>query len=215
MTVCATQQDLGIRLWPRRRTQPHAGRRPLAQHLPAEAEQFGRPAPGRGGTCRCLPPALFRHQAAEILLVQAKPASASTARCSSSRVKVGAISSNTTGRYFSLPRSRAMAVARMRRWSNSMGVPQALSAVRKFSPALRIRPARLSASQKQTFLHRRSPAASYQSSSYTVVKAPALQLAISSSPPSSRKPPTRDAGSRRCVAVAGRTYPAQRVLPPR
>ena len=41
-------------------------------------------------------------------------------------VKVGGINSNTTGRYFILPRNRAIAVARIRRWSKLMPVPSAL-----------------------------------------------------------------------------------------
>ncbi len=53
----------------------------------------------------------------------AGPDIASTVRCNSSSVKDGAINSNTTGRYFILPRSRAIAVARMRRWSNIIAAP--------------------------------------------------------------------------------------------
>ena len=52
-----------------------------------------------------------------------RPEIASTVSCSSVSVNSGAISSKITGRYFSLARSRAMAVARMRRWSSRIGSP--------------------------------------------------------------------------------------------
>ena len=54
------------------------------------------------------------------------PASASTVRCSCSKVKPGGISSNTTGRYLILPRSRPIAVARIRRWSSAIAAPVAV-----------------------------------------------------------------------------------------
>ena len=89
--------------------QPHARRRPLAQHLAAEAEQLGRPAAGRG--C-ALPvpstrPAVL-DQAAEVLLVQAHAGQRLDRRAAAaSRVNAGGSSSKTTGRYLSLPRSAA------------------------------------------------------------------------------------------------------------
>lgn len=51
------------------------------------------------------------------------PDRASTVRWSWSRVNYGGISSNTTGRYLILPRSRPIAVASTRRWSKAMGTP--------------------------------------------------------------------------------------------
>ena len=62
--------------------------------------------------------------------MQRRPEIASTVRCSSVSVNSAGISSNTTGRYFSLARSRAIAVARMRRWSKRIGSPSAGSVPR-------------------------------------------------------------------------------------
>ena len=59
------------------------------------------------------------------------PDSASTVRCNCSKVKDGGISSNTTGRYLILPRSRPIAVARMRRWSAAIGTPETGPSVRR------------------------------------------------------------------------------------
>jgi len=56
---------------------------------------------------------------------QARPEIASTVCCNSVSVNSGGKSSNTTGRYFSLARSRAIAVARIRRWSKRIATPRA------------------------------------------------------------------------------------------
>ena len=96
-----------------------SGDRPFGQHRVAEAEQLGRTAAGVGRRSRRFPrpvPAA-RSGGGSSACARSRPASASTLRCSCSRVKVGGISSNTTGRYLILARSRAMPVARMRRWS--------------------------------------------------------------------------------------------------
>ena len=58
-------------------------------------------------------------------LCRCRPEIASTVRCNSVSVNSAGKSSNTTGRYFSLARSRAIAVARMRRWSKRMETPSA------------------------------------------------------------------------------------------
>ena len=90
----------------------------------------GAPAAPRGGSGTA-PPAVRRSRSSispvgstsaavstsrrKFCLCRCRPEIASTVRCNSVSVNSCAISSNTTGRYFSLARSRAMAVARMRR----------------------------------------------------------------------------------------------------
>ena len=70
-------------------------------------------------------PRLFLASAALALMLSAcKPAdTASAAACRSDRVKAPGVRSNSTGRYFSLLRSRPSPVARMRRWSDAMARP--------------------------------------------------------------------------------------------
>ena len=93
---------------------PGAG--PLLHHLAAEAEQRRRPPAGRG---RHLAGRLDQRgafdQPAEILLVQMAAGDRLDGVLQFGERESSGISSNTTGRYFSLPRSRAIAVARMRR----------------------------------------------------------------------------------------------------
>ena len=94
------------------------------------------PAARRGGTGTAWPAGGARGHVAglstrsccsisrrKFCLCSPRPASASTACCNCSRVNWAGISSNTTGRYLILARSRAMPVARMRRWSWRMGSP--------------------------------------------------------------------------------------------
>ena len=56
-------------------------------------------------------------------LCRLRPETASAPAWSCDRVKTPGVRSNSTGRYFSLLRSRPSAVARMRRWSEAIGRP--------------------------------------------------------------------------------------------
>ena len=88
----------------------------LLHHLAAEAEQRRRPPAGRGrGLAGRLDQGRGLHQAAEVLLVQAAAGDRLDRALQLGERELGAISSKMTGRYLSLARSRAIAVARMRR----------------------------------------------------------------------------------------------------
>ena len=60
-------------------------------------------------------------------MCSSKPTMASTACCSDNKVNVGVVKSNMMGRYLSLPRTRPIAVASMRRWSDPIEVPVRLA----------------------------------------------------------------------------------------
>ena len=102
----------------RRPGSPTPGRRPLPQHLPAEAKQLGRPAAGAGvdPTGPLDEPGLL-DQPAEVLLVEADPREGLDDALELEQGEVGGSSSKTTGRYLQLAAQPASAVARMRRWS--------------------------------------------------------------------------------------------------
>ena len=90
----------------------------LAQNLAPEPDEFRRPAAGLGeDLAGFLDQPLLVDEAAEILLVQPPPGKRLDGALERNSVKLAGISSNTTGRYLILARSRAMPVARMRRWS--------------------------------------------------------------------------------------------------
>ena len=97
--------------------QPQPGCRPFEHDLAAEAHEPRRPAAGlRADAAGLLDQALLLDQAAEVLLVQPHAGQRlDRALQLQQRERAGGISSKTTGRYLILPRSRPIAVARMRR----------------------------------------------------------------------------------------------------
>ena len=112
---------------------PIAAPAPAAPAAPRGGSGTARPAArrSRSRSRRSARPARrFRPAGGNSACAGCRPEIASTVCCNSVSVNSAGISSNTTGRYFSLARSRAIAVARIRRWSKRIGSPSGGSLAR-------------------------------------------------------------------------------------